>query len=70
MGDSPRLSRLAYFAMMPTIIPPITFGPACNETGNIMRDYVLIESDPYGQEMLRRELQSIENETTAAVVGH
>jgi hypothetical protein len=56
MGDSPRLSRLAYFAMMPTIIPPITFEPACNETGNIMRDYVLIESDPHGQEMLRREL--------------
>jgi signal transduction histidine kinase len=37
------------------------------ETGNIMRDYVLIESDPHGQEILRSELQSIENETTAAL---
>jgi hypothetical protein len=37
------------------------------ETGNIMRDYVLIASDPHGQEMLRRELQSIENVTTAAL---
>jgi signal transduction histidine kinase len=37
------------------------------EAGNIMRDYVLIESDPHGQEMLRSELQSIQNETTAAL---
>ena len=39
------------------------------ETGNIMRDYVLIESDPHGQEILRSELQSIENETTAALTA-
>ena len=37
------------------------------ETGNIMRDYILIGSDPHAQEMLRTELQSIENETTAAL---
>ena len=35
------------------------------ETGNMIRDYILIESDPYGQEMLRTEFQSIRNETTA-----
>ena len=34
------------------------------ETSNIMRDYLLIGSDPHAQEMLRAELQSIENETT------
>src|SRR4029077_19789568 len=39
------------------------------ETGNIMRDYVLIESDQHGQEMLRRELQSIQNESTAALTA-
>jgi len=37
------------------------------ETGNIMRDYILIGSDPHAQETLRTELQSIENETTAAL---
>ena len=37
------------------------------ETGNIMRDYILIESDPHAQEMLRAEFQSIHNETTAAL---
>jgi signal transduction histidine kinase len=37
------------------------------ETGNIMRDYILIESDPHAQEMLRTELQSIESESTAAL---
>jgi signal transduction histidine kinase len=37
------------------------------ETGNIMRDYILIGSDPHAQEMLRTELQSIENGTTAAL---
>jgi signal transduction histidine kinase len=37
------------------------------ETGNIMRDYILIESDPHAQELLRSELQSIENETAAAL---
>lgn len=37
------------------------------ETGNIMRDYILIESDPHAQEMLRNELQSIESESTAAL---
>ena len=37
------------------------------ETGNIMRDYILIESDPHAQEMLRAEFQSIHNESTAAL---
>src|SRR5580704_16152209 len=37
------------------------------ETGNILRDYILIESDPHAQGMLRTELQSIHNETTAAL---
>jgi signal transduction histidine kinase len=37
------------------------------ETGNIMRDYILIESDPHAQEMLRNEFQSIESESTAAL---
>ncbi|MBZ5698488.1 MAG: sensor histidine kinase [Acidobacteriia bacterium] len=38
-----------------------------DETGNIMRDYIAIESDPQAQEMLRAEFQSIHNETTAAL---
>ena len=38
------------------------------ESGNIMRDYILMESNPHAQEMLRTELQSIENETTAATI--
>jgi signal transduction histidine kinase len=37
------------------------------ETGNIIRDYIMLESDPQGQEMLRTEFQSIRNETTAAL---
>jgi signal transduction histidine kinase len=37
------------------------------ESGNIIRDYVLNESDPHAQELLRTELQSIRNETTAAL---
>jgi len=37
------------------------------ETGNIVREYILIESDPRAQGMLRTELQSIHNETTAAL---
>jgi signal transduction histidine kinase len=37
------------------------------ESGNILRDYVLIKSDPHAQEMLRSEVQSIENQTTAAL---
>jgi signal transduction histidine kinase len=37
------------------------------ETGNIVRDYILIESDPHAQEMLRTEFQTIHNETTAAL---
>jgi hypothetical protein len=37
------------------------------ETGNIVRDYVQIESDPHAQEMLRTEFQSIQNETTVAL---
>jgi signal transduction histidine kinase len=39
------------------------------ETGNILRDYILIESDPHAQGMLRTELQSIHSETTAALNG-
>jgi signal transduction histidine kinase len=37
------------------------------ESGNIMRDYVLVESDPHAQGMLRTELQAIHDETTAAL---
>ncbi len=37
------------------------------ESGNIMRDYILAESDSHTQEMLRTELQSIHTETTASL---
>ena len=37
------------------------------EASNIARDYILIKSDPHAQEILRTELQSIQNETTAAL---
>jgi signal transduction histidine kinase len=37
------------------------------ESSNIARDYILVESDPRAQEILRTELQSIQNETTAAL---
>jgi signal transduction histidine kinase len=37
------------------------------ETGNIMRDYILVDSDPPEQDMLRTELQAIETDTTAAL---
>jgi signal transduction histidine kinase len=37
------------------------------DSGNITSDYVLIESDPHAQEILRAELQSIEDKTTAAL---
>jgi signal transduction histidine kinase len=37
------------------------------ETGNIVRDYILIESDPHAQEMLRTEFQTIHNESAAAL---
>jgi signal transduction histidine kinase len=37
------------------------------ETGNLMRDYILIESDSHAQEVLRAEFQSIYNETAAAL---
>jgi histidine kinase len=37
------------------------------ETGNIVRDYILIESDPHAREMLRTEFQTIHNETTEAL---
>jgi len=37
------------------------------ETGNIVRDYILIGSDPQAQERLRTELQSVESETMAAL---
>lgn len=36
-------------------------------TSNIARDYILIKSDPHAQEILRTELQSIQNETTTAL---
>ena len=35
------------------------------ESGDIMSDYTVIESDPHTQERLRTEFQSIHNETTA-----
>ena len=35
------------------------------ESGNIIRDYTLMESDPQAREALRNELESIQNETTA-----
>src|SRR5712671_3013947 len=37
------------------------------ETGNIVRDYIQIESDPRAQGLLRTEFQSIHDETTAAL---
>jgi signal transduction histidine kinase len=36
-------------------------------SGEIMYDYILIESDQHAQDMLRTELQSIRNETAAAL---
>jgi signal transduction histidine kinase len=35
------------------------------ETGNIVRDYILIESDPRAQEILRTEFQTIHTQTAA-----
>ena len=37
------------------------------ESGNIVRDYILMESDPDAQAMLRIEFQTIQNETTATL---
>jgi hypothetical protein len=37
------------------------------ESGNIVRDYILMESDPDAQAMLRTEFQTIQNETTATL---
>jgi signal transduction histidine kinase len=37
------------------------------ESGNIERDYTLIESDPQAKAMLRSELESIHNQTAAAL---
>src|ERR1700687_467914 len=37
------------------------------ESDNIVRDYILVESNRNAQEMLRRELQSIRDETNAAL---
>src|SRR4029077_14433445 len=37
------------------------------ESGNIVRDYILIESDPDAQVILRTEFQTIHNETTATL---
>jgi len=37
------------------------------ESGNIVRDYILIESDPDAQMILRTEFQTIHNETTATL---
>jgi signal transduction histidine kinase len=35
------------------------------ESGNVISDYMLIQSDPQAQEILQNELESIRNETTA-----
>lgn len=40
---------------------------ALYETGNILRDFILVESNPQAQEMLQTEFQSIRSETTAAL---
>jgi signal transduction histidine kinase len=40
---------------------------ALYETGNIIRDYGLMDSDSHAQEMLRSEFQSIRTETMAAL---
>src|ERR1035438_6254406 len=37
------------------------------ESGDIMSDYTVIDSDPHTQERLRTEFQSIHNETTASL---
>ncbi len=37
------------------------------ESDNIVRDYILMESDPDAQAMLRTEFQTIQNETTATL---
>jgi signal transduction histidine kinase len=37
------------------------------ESGNIVRDYILMESDPDAQAMLRTELQTIRDQTTATL---
>ena len=37
------------------------------ESGDIMSDYTVIESDPHAQERLRTKFQSIQNETTASL---
>ena len=37
------------------------------ESGNIVHDYILTESDPHAQKMLQTEFQSIHNKTTAAL---
>src|SRR5258707_10035896 len=37
------------------------------ESGNLVRDYMLMESDPDAQAMLRTEFQTIQNETTATL---
>jgi hypothetical protein len=38
-----------------------------NESGNILRDSILVESDPHAHQMLRTQLESIENQTTVAL---
>ena len=37
------------------------------ESGNLVRDYILMESDPDAQAMLRTEFQTIQNETTGTL---
>jgi signal transduction histidine kinase len=37
------------------------------ESGNIVRDYILIDSDPHTQQMLRTQLSLIQNQTTVAL---
>jgi hypothetical protein len=50
MGDSPRLSRLAYFAMMPTIIPPIT-----GDRNYPRAELVMSRADEVGGEVVIKE---------------
>jgi len=37
------------------------------DSGNVVRDYILMESDPDAQKILRTEFQTIHNETTATL---
>jgi hypothetical protein len=50
MGDSTRLSRLAYFAMMPTIIPPIA-----GDRNYPQAELVMSRADEVGGEVVIKE---------------